>query len=128
MCQCLSGCITLRYDQLTDGSDVKPIPKEFLVGTTTLADVLAFYGAPANIANMEGRFALFYQKAFYHGGQISAGIPLSEMLRSSPKFDAMGNLQRYDAAVFVFKPDGILSEMSYVKGTDLPMWNTFWKY
>jgi len=125
--QILCGCITFRIDKVNDGADVQPLPQEFVVGKTTLTDVLASYGAPAEIAEMTGHFALHYQRAFYRGGNLSLGIPLSDVLRVSPTLDATGNLQRYDSAVFVFTLDGVLSEMNYAKGTSHPLWGTYWK-
>ncbi|MFA5180019.1 MAG: hypothetical protein WC405_01760 [Syntrophales bacterium] len=123
----LGGCLSLRIDKVTDGAEVKPLPQEFAVGKTTLADILASYGAPADIVDMKGHFALHYQRSFYRGGQLSLSIPLSDVLRTSPKLDAAGNLLRYDAAVFILTPDGVLSEMTYENGIARPLWNTYWK-
>ncbi|MDD5169855.1 MAG: hypothetical protein PHN75_13615 [Syntrophales bacterium] len=125
--QILLGCVSLRIEKVRSGADVAPPPREFIIGKTMLADVLAFYGAPAEVVDMKGHFAMLYQKAYYRGGQLSAGIPLSDVLKSTPKLDAMGNLQRYDTAVFIFKSEGVLSEMSYVQGTNHPLWSTYWK-
>jgi hypothetical protein len=125
--QILYGCISFRIEKVNDGADVRPLPQEFVVGKTTLTEVLVSYGAPAGIVDMRGHIALHYQRAFYRGGQFSAGLPLSEVLRVSPTLDATGNLQRHDSAVFVFTPEGVLSEMTYEKGTSHPLWSTYWK-
>jgi hypothetical protein len=125
--QILYGCLSFRIDRVNNGADVQPLPQEFAVGKTTLADVLVFYGAPADILDMKGRFALHYQRAFYRGGQFSLSVPLSDVLKVSPALDAAGNLWRYDSAVFIFTLDGVLSEMSYEKGTSQPFWNILWK-
>jgi len=125
--QILCGCISFRIDKINDGADVHPLPQEFVVGKTTLREVLASYGAPVDIVEMTGHFALHYQRAFYRGGNFSVGIPLSDVLRVSPTLDTMGNLQRYDSAIFVFTLDGVLSEMNYVRGTSHPLWGTYWK-
>lgn len=125
--QILYGCISFRIEKVNDGAGVQPLPQEFVVGKTTLTDVLASYGAPANILDMKGHFALHYQRAFYRGGNFSLGIPLTDVLRVSPMLNATGNLQRYDSAVFVFTLDGVLSEMNYAKGTRHPLWETYWK-
>ena len=125
--QILYGCITFRMEKVNDGADVQPLPQEFVVGKTTLTDVLASYGAPADVVDMKGHFALHYERAFYRGGNLSLGIPLTDVLRVSPTLDATGNLQRYDSAVFVFTLDGVLSEMNYARGTSHPLWETYWK-
>jgi hypothetical protein len=123
----LYGCLSFRYDMINNGADVQPLPQEFAVGQTTLTDVLVSYGASADIVDMRGHFALHYQRAFYRGGHFSLSLPLSDVLQASPRLDAAGNLWRYDSAVFIFTPEGVLSEMSYEKGTSQPLWNTFWK-
>ena len=125
--QILCGCVSFRIEKVNDGAEVQPLPQEFVVGKTTLTDVLGSYGAPADIVDLRGHFALHYQRAFYRGGNLSVGIPLTDVLRVSPTLDATGNLQRYDSAVFVFTPEGVLSEMTYEKGTSHPLWNTYWK-
>jgi len=125
--QILCGCVSFRIEKVNDGAEVQPLPQEFVVGKTTLTEVLVSYGAPTDIVDMRGHFALHYQRAFYRGGNLSVGIPLTDVLRVSPTLDATGNLQRYDSAVFVFTPEGVLSEMTYEKGTSHPLWNTYWK-
>jgi len=125
--QILSACISFRIEKVNNGADVQPLPQEFVVGKTTLTDVLASYGAPVGIVDMKGHFALHYQRVFYRGGNLSVGIPLTDVLRVSPTLNVTGNLQRYDSALFVFTLDGVLSEMSYAKGTSHPLWDTYWK-
>ena len=125
--QILCGCVSFRIEKVNAGAAVQPLPQEFVIGKTTLTDVLASYGAPVDIVEMTGHFALHYQRAFYRGGNLSLGIPMTDILRVSPTFAATGNLQRYDSAVFVFTLDGVLSEMNYAKGTSLPLWDTYWK-
>ena len=127
LCQIFGGCLSLRIDKVTKGSEVKPLPQEFAIGKTTLTDVLISYGAPVDIVDMKGHFALHYERTFYRGVHLSLGIPLSDTLKASPKLDAAGNLIRYDTAVFIFTPEGILSGMSYEKGTDRPLWGTYWQ-
>ncbi len=126
-CQTLCGCPSFRIDRVNDGTDVKPLPQEFSVGKTTLTDVLSIYGAPSDVVDLKGQFAIHYQRAFYRGGQLSLSFPLRDVIKVSPSFEAAGNLQRYDEAVFIFTPDGILSKMVHEKGTDRPLWDTYWK-
>ena len=122
---CLGLCGCLRIDKVVIDAEVKPPPQEFAVGRTTLADVLASYGAPAEILDMKGHFSIHYQRAFYRGAYFAVSIPLTNTFQAS--FNANGNLQRYDMAVFVFTPEGILSDMTYAKGTNHPLWSTYWK-
>ena len=71
----LGGCLSLRIDKVTDGAEVKPLPQEFAVGKTTLTDILASYGAPSDIVDMKGHFALHYQRSFYRGASSPFPYP-----------------------------------------------------
>ena len=76
-----SGCVSLRVDMINKGAEVPPPAPELKEGRTTLTEVLAHYGAPTDILDMQGKFALVYKRTFYRGGQISFGIPLSEVIK-----------------------------------------------
>jgi hypothetical protein len=128
LCLALGGCLSLRIEKVNDGPEIKTPPQAFTVGKTTLADVLTAYGAPVDVVDMKGSFALYYQRSFYRGGQLSISIPLSDVLKVSPSFNAAGNLLRYDTAVFTFTPDGTLSAMTHAKDSDHPLWGTYWKH
>lgn len=123
-----SGCVSLRFDRISKGGDV-PLPSTDLKdGKATLADALKHYGAPTDIIDTNGSFALIYKKSFYQGGQISIGIPLSDLLfQSSLRMEATGNLLRHDLLALFFTPDGILAETKYERGTSQPFWGSFWK-
>jgi hypothetical protein len=123
----LWGCISFRIEKIRDGADVPRLPEEFMVGKTTLSEVLSYYGAPAEIVNMKGHFALLYQKAIYRGGHFSIGIPLGDVAKVSPSLSSMGDLLRHDTVVFVFTNEGLLDNMKYEDGTNKPLWGTFWK-
>lgn len=123
----LSGCVSLRVDRISKGAEVPPPAPELKKGIATLTEVLARHGAPTDILDLQGKFALVYRRSYYRGGQISVGIPLSDVIKTSFNLEATGNLLRHDLLVFVFTPDGILEEVTYEKGTDRPLWNTFWK-
>jgi hypothetical protein len=124
-----SGCVSLRFDRINNGSDVPAPAAHLQEGTATLAEVLGHYGAPTDIVDMDGKFALLYKKFFYQGGQISIGIPLSDLLffQSSVKLEATGNLLRHDLLALFFTPDGILTETMYERGASHPFWGSFWK-
>jgi len=121
------GCLSFRIEKVNIDAEVQPLPQEFVVGKTTLTDVLASYGAPVDVVDMKGHFALHYLRTFYRGGSLSLGIPLADVLRVSPTLNATGNLQRFDSAVFIFTLDGVLADMSYARGTSQPLWETYWK-
>jgi len=122
-----SGCVSFRVDRINDGAEVPPPAPELISGKTTLTDVLARYGAPTHIVDMQEAFALVYEKSFYRGGQISIGIPLSDIIKTSFNLEAAGNLTRRDRLTFIFANDGVLREKSFEKGTSQPLWNSFWK-
>jgi hypothetical protein len=125
--QVLFGCVTLQINKINYGTDVLPPPGEFIPGKTSLQEVLSYYGAPTEILDMEGHFALRYQRNMQRDARISMGIPLLNIVKAGVNLDTMGNLMRHDAAVFVFTPEGILTNMRYEKNTDTPLWDTFWK-
>jgi len=127
LCLTLCACPTIRIDRVNEGANVQPLPQTFAVGKTSLSDVLAVYGAPADVADLNGHFAIRYERSFYRGGQLSFSIPLNDVLKVSPAFDAAGNLQRYDSAIFIFTPECLLSGMSYERGSTHPLWNAYWK-
>ena len=121
----LGGCVSLRIAKLNDGADVPPPPDEFIAGKTSLEEVLSHYGAPSEVVNMKGLFALHYRRTLYRSVGIGVGIPLIDVARAS--LIATGDLSRYDAVVFVFTPEGLLKDLKYEKGTSRPLWSTFWK-
>jgi hypothetical protein len=118
----------LRFDRVSQGAEVSLSTAELQKGETTLAEVLACYGAPTEIMDMQGKFALLYKKSFYQGGQLSFGIPLSDVLMGpNLKMEAVGNLLRHDLLAFFFTPDGVLTETKYERGASHPFWGSFWK-
>ena len=121
-----SGCVSLRVERINRGAEVPPPAPDLKKGEATLAEVLARHGAPTDILDMQGKVALVYRRSYDRGGQISLGIPLSDVVKTSFNLEATGNLLRHDMLVFVFTQDGVLEEMTYEKGTDRPLWNTFW--
>ena len=124
----IPGCVSLRFDRISAGTEV-PVPAADLKeGEATLGDVLARYGAPTEVIDMKGQFALLYRKSFYQGGQLSLGVPLSDvMIGSSLRMDAAGNLLRHDLLALFFTPDGVLAGSLYERGASRPFWGTFWK-
>lgn len=123
-----SGCVSLRFDRINKGADVPAPAAHLKEGTATLAEILSHYGAPTDVVDMEGEFALLYIKSFHQGGQISVGIPLSDLyFQSSLKIEATGNLLRHDLLALFFTPDGILAETMYERGAIHPFWGSLLK-
>ncbi len=127
LAQVLSGCVSLRIEKMQEGVDVLPPPVEFIQKKTLLEDVLAGYGAPTDLVDMNGDFALHYRRALYRGMRVSMGIPLKSVLLPNPSMEAKGNLLRYDTAVFIFTADGVLKDMKYEKGTSRSLWEDYWR-
>lgn len=127
LAQVLSGCVSLRIEKKQEGVDVLPPPVEFIQKKTLLEEVLAGYGAPTDLVDMNGDFALHYRRALYRGMRVSMGIPLKSVLLPNPSMEAKGNLLRYDTAVFIFTADGVLKDMKYEKGTSRSLWEDYWR-
>ena len=123
----LLGCVSLRIEKVQKGADVLPPTVEFLQKKTSLAEILSGYGAPTDIVDMNGEFALHYRRALYRGMKVSVGVPLKYALLPNPSMEATGNLLRYDTAVFIFTADGVLKDMKYEKGTSRSLWEDYWK-
>jgi hypothetical protein len=106
--------------------DILTPPVEFLQKKTSLAEVLSGYGAPTDIVEMNGDFALHYRRALYRGMNVSIGVPLKNALLPNPGMEATGNLSRYDTVVFIFTADGVLRDMKHEKGTGRSFWGDYW--
>jgi hypothetical protein len=124
--QATSGCISLEINKIQEGVDVPPPPVEFFQKKTLLEEILSSYGAPTDLVDMNGNFALYYRKALYRGMNFSIGIPLMHELLPNPGIEATGNLSRYDTVVFFFTADGVLKDMRYEKGTSRSLWEDYW--
>ena len=124
--QALSGCVSLQIEKIQEGVDVLPPPDEFIQKKTSLEEILSCYGAPTDLVDMNGDFALHYRRALYRGMNVSIGIPLKYALLPSPSIKSTGNLLRYDTVVFIFTADRMLKDMKYEKGTDRSLWEDYW--
>jgi len=69
----ISGCISLRIDKIQEGVDVLPPTEEFARGKTSLKEILSCYGAPDDLVDMNGDFALHFRKALYRRINITLG-------------------------------------------------------
>jgi hypothetical protein len=124
--QAISGCVSLQIEKIQEGVDVLPPPDEFVREKTSLKEVLSNYGAPTDLVDMNGDFALHFRRALYRGMNVSIGIPLKNALLPNPSVETSGNLLRYDTVVFIFTADGVLKDMKYEKGTGRSLWEDYW--
>lgn len=124
--QAISGCVSLQIEKIQEGVDVLPPPDEFIQKKTSLEEILSCYGAPTDLVDMNGDFALHYRRALYRGMNVSIGIPSKYALLPSPSIKSTGNLLRYDTVVFIFTADRMLKDMKYEKGTDRSLWEDYW--
>ena len=94
MAQAISGCLSLKIEKFQEGVDVLSTPDEFVRKETSLEKILSRYGAPTDLVDMNGDFALHYRRALYRGMNVSIGIPLKYALQPNPSMEASGNLSR----------------------------------
>ena len=126
LAQAVSGCVSLQIEKAQEGVDILPPRDEFAPGKTSLDEILADYGAPAEVVDLSGDFALHYRRALARGASVSIGFPLKYTFLPNPSIKANGDLLRYDTAVFIFTADGVLKDMKYGKDTERPLWEDYW--
>lgn len=122
----LTGCASFRIMHAREGNDVADPGNRFQPGKSSLGDVLAIYGAPTEVHKLGTETLLVYERMHYRGGQMTVGIPMSDILPSSINLSGHGDLIRYDTAAFFFRPDSVLIRTAYVQGSSYPFWDTFW--
>jgi hypothetical protein len=127
MAQTISGCVSLKIEKFQEGVDILSPPDEIVQRKTSLEEILSRYGAPTDLVDMNGDFALHYRRALYRGMKVSIGIPLKYALQPNPSMEATGNLSRYDTVVFIFTDDGVLKDMKCEKGTSRSLWEDYWQ-
>lgn len=122
----LTGCFSFRVMHARDGNDVADPGNRFQPGKSGLGEVLAAYGAPTEVHKLGTETLLIYERMHYRGGEITAGIPMSDILPTSVNLSGHGDLIRYDTAAFFFRQDSVLIRTAYVQGSSYPFWDTFW--
>jgi hypothetical protein len=123
----ISGCISLRIDKIQEGVEIFPPTDEFARGKTSLQEILSCYGAPDDLVDMNGDFALHFRKALYRSLNISLGIPLKNIALPNPSIATTGNLLRYDTVIFIFTADNVLKDIKFEKGTSRSLWEDYWQ-
>jgi len=102
------GCLSYRMLREVTGSPVEPPSEALRIGSTTLKEALAAYGAPSRIVGLEGRDLFVYERSVFSQNSIAFGIPVTDFAGSSISFSGYTNLTRYDILLMVFTPEGIL--------------------
>lgn len=125
LAQAISGCMSLQIERRQEGGAVLAPPVEFGQKKILLDEILSSYGAPTDVVDMNGDFALHYRKALYKSMDFSLGIPLQNVMLYS-NMGAYGNLLQYDAVVFIFTADGVMKDMKYQEGSSRSLWYDYW--
>jgi len=122
----ISGCVSLQIVKIQEGVDVLPPTDAFVREKTSLKEILSCYGAPDDLVDMKGDFALHFRRTLYRSINVSIGIPLKNALLPNPSVETTGNLLRYDTVVFIFTADNVLKDMKFEKGTRRSLWGDYW--
>jgi len=122
-----NGCLSYRILREAKGNPVALQMEALRVGSTTIGEALAIYGAPSRIAELKGRDLLVYERSIFAQNSLAFGIPITDFAGSSISFSGYTNLTRYDTLVLVFTPDGILEDSVFEQGSALPYLETLFK-
>ncbi len=124
----LTGCLSFRVMHAREGNDLPDPETRFQAGISGLGEVLSVYGPPTEVHNLGGEFLLVYERMHYRGGQLTVGIPMSDVLPTNFNVSGHGDLVRYDTAAFFFRAnDHVLTRTAFVRGSSYPFWQTFWQ-
>ncbi len=123
----LVSCVSFRIIKINNGTDISHPGKFIEKGKTRLSDILSVYGAPCKIIEVDGKTVIIYEKSYYKGGQLSIGIPLSEITGVNLSMTAFGNLLRYDTLMATFDDDYFLTDIAYERSTDQPFWTSLYR-
>ncbi|PIU50123.1 MAG: hypothetical protein COS92_03095 [Desulfobacterales bacterium CG07_land_8_20_14_0_80_52_14] len=123
----VNGCLSYRILREAKGNPVALRMEALRVGSTTMGEALAIYGAPSRIAELKGRDLLVYERSVFSQNSIAFGIPITDFAGSSISFSGYTNLTRYDTLVLVFTTDGILEDSVFEQGSALPYLETLFK-
>jgi len=122
----MTGCVSLRLEKGAEGRPLPEATPALEPGKATLTEVLQRYGAPDHIGALADGFALTYERNAYRGLSLSIGLPLSDTVRTSADMTARGSLIRYDTLVFFFTKEGVLRHSILERGSQTPLWKTYW--
>ncbi|WP_408998196.1 hypothetical protein ACJ77P_10585 [Syntrophus buswellii] len=72
-------------------------------------------------------FALTFERSAYQGVSLSLGMPISDTIRLSAGLAARGSVIRYDMMMLLFTRERVLYSSIVEKGSDNPLWKTYWQ-
>ena len=115
----LSGCLSYQYERRVEGIEIKDPGGAYLVGLTTIGDVLSSLGAPDGVHSLDNTDLLIYRRSLFQESGFSIGVPMLDVAAGgSVEISATGGLARYDTLTFWFNPQGILQDIVFEKASD----------
>ena len=114
-----SGCLSYQYERRVEGIEITDPGGDYLLGLTTIGDVLSSLGAPDGVHSLDNTDLLIYRRSLFQESGFSLGIPLLEVTAGgSVEISATGGLARYDTLTFWFNSQGILQDIVFEKASD----------
>jgi len=123
----VTGCLSFRVEKVTIGPEIPRAASGLTEGRTTLAEILAQCGAPLVVEDLGGETLLIYEKKFYRGGQITLGIPMSDVTGTNINVNTYGRLWRYDTVGMILDREMTLRRLFSIRGSATPLWRSFWE-
>jgi len=123
----VTGCLSFRVEKVTIGPEIPSAAAGLKEGRTTLAEILAQCGAPLAVDDLGGETLLIYEKKFYRGGQITLGIPMSDVTGTNINVNTYGRLWRYDTVGMILDREMTLRRLFSIRGSATPLWRSFWE-
>ena len=115
----LSGCLSYRYERRVEGIEIENPGSAYLIGETTIGDVLSSLGAPDEVHSLGNTDLLVYRRSLFQESGLSLGIPVLEVaIGGSVEVSARGGLARYDTLTFWFNSQGTLQDIVFEKASD----------
>ena len=115
----LSGCLSYQYERRVEGLEIQDPGDAYLLGKTTIGDVLSSLGAPDGVHSLDDTDLLIYRRSLYQESGLSLGVPVLDVaLGGSVEISAAGGLARYDTLTFWFNPQGTLQDIVFEKASD----------
>jgi len=115
----LSGCLSYQYERRVEGIEITDPGGDYLLGLTTIGDVLSSLGAPDGVHSLDNTDLLIYRRSLFQESGFSLGIPLFEVTTGGRvEISATGGLARYDTLTFWFNSQGTLQDIVFEKASD----------
>lgn len=115
----LSGCLSYQYERRVEGIEIQDPGDAYLLGKTTIGDVLSSLGAPDGVHSLDNTDLLIYRRSLFQESGLSLGIPVFDVAAGGTvEFSATGGLARYDTLIFWFNSQGTLQDIVFEKASD----------